>query len=155
MWSSGPWKCNAVPVRAAGRALQVWVRARDAGGLAAEAPVCVHVLAAGDSAPRLRAPPPDLFLREDAAPGALLADLRADSSAAAAAPAAPAARVRLAASAGPDLFAVDAAGRLVLAAPLDREANAEHVIGEPLHIIIILIHLHLTLVIILFFCLYV
>lgn len=102
--------------------MQVWVRARDAGGLAGEAPVSVFVLGAGDEAPRLAAPPPDLFLPEDAAPGTLIAELRPDASDA------PAPRFRLAP--GPrDLFAVDAAGRLVLAGQLDRESAAEHLIG--------------------------
>lgn len=44
---------------------------------------------------------------------------------------APAPRFRLAPGLWPrDLFAVDAAGRLVLAGQLDRETAAEHVIGE-------------------------
>lgn len=63
---------------AASRVVQVWVRARDGGGRAGEAPVSVFVLRAGELAPRLRPLPPDLFLREDAPPGALLADLRLD-----------------------------------------------------------------------------
>ncbi|CAG4938447.1 unnamed protein product [Parnassius apollo] len=105
----------------AGRSLQVWVRARDGGGLAGEAPVSLHVLADG-AAPRLKRPPPDLFLREDAPPGTLLAELAdvTDDEAP---------RYRLADSPSRDLFAVDAAGRLVLVAPLDRAPAAEHVIG--------------------------
>ncbi|XP_072941689.1 fat-like cadherin-related tumor suppressor homolog isoform X2 [Epargyreus clarus] len=104
-----------------GRTVQVWVRARDGGGLAGEAAVAVSVLAPGQAAPRLAPPPPALFLREDAAPGTLIAELAA---------AAPAPRYRLAAAPQPrDLFAVDAAGRLLLAAPLDRETAQDHVIG--------------------------
>ncbi|XP_037297103.1 fat-like cadherin-related tumor suppressor homolog isoform X2 [Manduca sexta] len=109
----------------ASRALQVWVRARDGGGLAGEAPVSVFVLGAGEAAPRLQSPPADVFLREDAAPGALVAELRAQE-------AAPAEelRFRLAASgAAASPFAVDAGGRLVLAAPLDRETATEHLVG--------------------------
>ncbi|CAK1577864.1 unnamed protein product [Parnassius mnemosyne] len=111
----------------AGRALQVWVRARDGGGLAGEAPVSLHVLAG--AAPRLKRPPPDLFLREDAPPGTLLAELAdlADGTDTHGTDEAP--RYRLADSPSRNLFAVDAAGRLVLAAPLDRETAAEHVIG--------------------------
>ncbi|XP_026738536.1 fat-like cadherin-related tumor suppressor homolog [Trichoplusia ni] len=107
----------------ASRSVQVWVRARDGGGLAGEAPVAVFVLGARDEAPRLAAPPADLFLREDAAPGTLVAELRA--------PDAPApAHFRLAPALWPrDLFAVDDAGRLVLAGQLDRETATEHLIG--------------------------
>ncbi|XP_064074743.1 fat-like cadherin-related tumor suppressor homolog [Vanessa tameamea] len=106
----------------ASRTVQVWVRARDGGGLAGEAGVAVRVLAAGERAPRLVPPPPDLFLPEDAAPGTLIAELRA--------PAGPLPALRLAPTHVPrDLFALDAAGRLVLAAPLDRETVQEHVIG--------------------------
>lgn len=102
--------------------MQVWVRARDGGGLAGEAPVLVHVLGAREQAPRVAPPPADLFLREDAAPGTLIAELRA---------AGPAPRYRLAPALWPrDLFAVDAAGRLLLAGQLDREAAADHLIGD-------------------------
>ncbi|XP_041973434.1 fat-like cadherin-related tumor suppressor homolog [Aricia agestis] len=107
----------------AGRTVQVWVRAVDGGGLAGEAAAAVSVLAAGKGAGGgpvgLRAPPPDVYVREDAAPGTLLAELGG-------------ARLRLAAparTADRDLFALDAAGRLLLAAPLDREIAHEHVIG--------------------------
>ncbi|XP_047023780.1 fat-like cadherin-related tumor suppressor homolog [Helicoverpa zea] len=107
----------------ASRSLQVWVRARDAGGLAAEAPVTVFVLGAGDEAPRVAPPPADLFLREDAAPGTLIAELRAEAGGAAP-------RWRLAPALWPrDLFAIDDAGRLVLAGQLDRESASEHIIG--------------------------
>lgn len=100
----------------------MWVRARDGGGLAGEAPVSVFVLGAHDEAPRVQAPPADLFLREDAPPGTLVAQLRADG---------PAPRYRLAPALWPrDLFAVDDAGRLVLSGQLDRETAAEHLIGE-------------------------
>ena len=100
----------------------MWVRARDGGGLAGEAPVSVFVLGAGDAAPRVLAPPADLFLREDAAPGTLVAQLRADGAAP---------RYRLVPALWPrDLFAVDDAGRLVLSGQLDRETAAEHLIGE-------------------------
>lgn len=110
-------------VCAASRSVQVWVRARDGGGLAGEAPVSVFVLGAGDAAPRVLAPPADLFLREDAAPGTLIAELRADAGAAPA-------HYRLAPALWPrELFAVDDAGRLVLAGQLDRETAAEHLIG--------------------------
>lgn len=98
------------------------MRARDGGALAGEAGVAVRVLATGERAPRLAPPPPDLFLPEDAAPGTLIAELRAPSGALPALRLAPAAAPR-------DLFSLDAAGRLVLAAPLDREAAQEHVIG--------------------------
>lgn len=112
-----------VCVCTASRSLQVWVRARDGGGLAGEAPVSVFVLGPADEAPRLAAPPADLFLREDAAPGTLIAELRA-------ADAPPAAHYRLAPALWPrDLFAVDDAGRLVLAGQLDRETANEHLIG--------------------------
>lgn len=106
--------------------MQLWVRARDAGGLAGEAPVSVFVLGPADEAPRVAAPPPDLFLPEDAPPGTLIAELRPDGAPAdSAAP-----RFRLAPGLWPrDLFAIDAAGRLVLAGQLDRETAAEHVIG--------------------------
>ncbi|KAH9632150.1 hypothetical protein HF086_006584 [Spodoptera exigua] len=84
--------------------------------------IVVFVLGARDVAPRLLAPPPDLFLREDAAPGTLVADLGP--------PGAAPPRYRLAPALWPrDLFAIDDAGRLVLAAPLDRETAAEHIIG--------------------------
>ncbi|XP_068628013.1 fat-like cadherin-related tumor suppressor homolog [Battus philenor] len=106
-----------------GRTLQLWVRARDAGGLVGEAPVSVHVLGPGP-APRLKRPPPELFLREDAPPGTLVAELAEPG-----APGEPAPRYRLADAPSRDLFAVDAAGRLVLAAPLDRETAADHYIG--------------------------
>ncbi|XP_075972507.1 FAT atypical cadherin kugelei isoform X2 [Anticarsia gemmatalis] len=106
----------------ASRSVQVWVRARDGGGLAGEAPVLVFVLGERDEAPRVTPPPADLFLREDAAPGTLIAELRAPG------PAPP--RYRLAPALWPrDLFAVDDAGRLVLAGRLDRETQAEHLIG--------------------------
>lgn len=108
--------------------MQVWVRARDGGGRAGEAPVSVFVLGEQESAPVLRAPPPALFLREDAAPGAVLAELLppAPGAAALSAP-----RLRLAAARHPrDLFALDAAGRLLLAGRLDREMQPDHVIGE-------------------------
>ena len=108
--------------RVASRTVQVWVRARDGGGLAGEAGVAVHVLGAGERAPRLAPPPPDLFLPEDAAPGTLVAEVRAVEGVLPALRLAPAAHAR-------DLFALDAAGRLILAAPLDRETAAEHVIG--------------------------
>lgn len=112
--------------------MQVWVRARDADGLAGEAPVSVFVLGSADEAPRVAPPPPDLFLPEDAAPGTLIAELRPDSALdATAAPDGPTApRFRLAPGLWPrDLFAIDATGRLVLAGQLDRESAAEHVIG--------------------------
>ncbi|CAB3222731.1 unnamed protein product [Arctia plantaginis] len=106
----------------ASRGVQVWVRARDGGGLAGEAPVLVYVLGEREDAPRVTPPPADLFLREDAAPGTLIAELRA--------PAADAPRYRLAPALWPrDLFAVDAAGRLVLSGQLDRETAADHLIG--------------------------
>lgn len=106
--------------------MQVWVRARDGGGLAGEAPVAVFVLGAADEAPRVLAPPADLFLREDAAPGTLIAELRAPDAPPHAAP-----RYRLAPAQWPrDLFAVDDAGRLVLAGQLDRESASEHLIGD-------------------------
>nr|XP_034825226.1 fat-like cadherin-related tumor suppressor homolog [Maniola hyperantus] len=108
----------------AGRTVQVWVRATDGGGLAGEAGVAVRVLAPGERAPRVAPPPPDLFLPEDAAPGTLIAELRPAPDA----PRLPA--LRLAPAAEPrDLFALDAAGRLLLAAPLDRETAPLHVIG--------------------------
>lgn len=117
---------------AASRSVQVWVRARDGGGRAGEAPVSVFVLDAGERAPELRAPPPALFLREDAAPGTVLAELQPPGPPAppgAPAPAPP--RLRLAAARHPpDLFALDAQGRLLLAGRLDRETDAYHVIGE-------------------------
>ncbi|XP_045763036.1 fat-like cadherin-related tumor suppressor homolog isoform X2 [Maniola jurtina] len=108
----------------AGRTVQVWVRATDGGGLAGETGVAVRVLAPGERAPRLAPPPPDLFLPEDAPPGTLIAELRPapDASHLPALRLAPAAEPR-------DLFALDAAGRLLLAAPLDRETASEHVIG--------------------------
>lgn len=105
------------------RTVQVWVRARDGGGLAGEAPVSVFVLGVHDEAPRVLAPPADLFLREDAAPGTLIAELRAPDSLSPP-------HYRLAPALWPrDLFAVDDAGRLVLAGQLDRETAAEHLIG--------------------------
>lgn len=108
----------------ASRSVQVWVRARDGGGLAGEAPVSVFVLGPNDEAPRVLAPPADLFLREDAAPGTLVAELRAPE------PGAPAPRYRLAPALWPrDLFAIDESGRLVLAGQLDRETAPEHIIG--------------------------
>ncbi|CAH1634963.1 unnamed protein product [Spodoptera littoralis] len=107
----------------ASRSVQVWVRARDGGGLAGEAPVSVFVLGANDEAPRVLAPPADLFLREDAAPGTLVAELRAPE------PGAPPPRYRLAPALwARDLFAIDESGRLVLAGQLDRETAAEHII---------------------------
>lgn len=112
--------------------MQVWVRARDAGGLAGEAPVSVFVLGPADEAPRVAPPPPDLFLPEDAAPGTLIAELRQDAAPdATTAPDGPTApRFRLAPGLWPrDLFSIDATGRLVLAGQLDRESAAEHVIG--------------------------
>ncbi|XP_032512432.2 fat-like cadherin-related tumor suppressor homolog isoform X2 [Danaus plexippus] len=106
----------------AGRTVQVWVRARDGGGLAGEAGVAVRVLAADERAPLLAPPPPDLFLPEDAPPGTIIAELRAAGGDLPA--------LRLAPSRGlDDLFALDAAGRLVLSAPLDRETAQEHIIG--------------------------
>ncbi|CAG9791699.1 unnamed protein product [Diatraea saccharalis] len=110
----------------ASRSVQVWVRARDGGGLAGEAPVSVYVTGPGegDAVPRLHAPPPAVFLPEDAAPGTLIAELRDPAAEE------PAPRFRLAPGLWPrDLFAVDAAGRLVLAGQLDRETAAEHIIG--------------------------
>ncbi|XP_039746236.1 fat-like cadherin-related tumor suppressor homolog [Pararge aegeria] len=107
----------------AGRSLQLWVRAADGGGLAGEAGVAVRVLRAGERAPRLAPPPPAVFLREDAAPGTLVAQLRA-----AAGGALPALRLAPAHGARAQ-FSLDAAGRLLLAAPLDREAAPDHVIG--------------------------
>ncbi|XP_059061183.1 fat-like cadherin-related tumor suppressor homolog, partial [Achroia grisella] len=109
----------------ASRAVQVWVRARDGGGLAGEAPVSVFVLGAGERAPSVRAPPPDVFLPEDRPPGTLLAELRDP-----AAPPADRPRFRLAPGRWPrDLFQIDADGRLLLAGQLDREDAQEHVIG--------------------------
>ncbi|RVE45661.1 hypothetical protein evm_009676 [Chilo suppressalis] len=108
----------------ASRSVQVWVRARDGGGLAGEAPVSVYVLAANETAPRLRAPPPTVFLPEDAPAGTLIAELRDPTDEETAT------RFRLAPGLWPrDLFAVDSVGRLVLAGQLDRETAAEHVIG--------------------------
>lgn len=103
--------------------MQVWVRARDGGGLAGEAPVLVFVLGEHDEAPRVTPPPADLFLREDASPGTLIAELRAPG------PSPP--RYRLAPGLWPrDMFAIDDAGRLVLSGQLDRETAADHVIGK-------------------------
>ncbi|XP_049865459.1 fat-like cadherin-related tumor suppressor homolog [Pectinophora gossypiella] len=105
----------------ASRAVQVWVRARDPGGLAGEAPVSVFVLGAADAAPRVAPPPPSVFLPEDATPGTLIVELRADP---------PIPNYRLAPGLWPrELFAIDSAGRLVLAGQLDRETAQEHVIG--------------------------
>ncbi|XP_047519236.1 fat-like cadherin-related tumor suppressor homolog isoform X1 [Pieris napi] len=107
----------------AGRSVQVWVVARDGGGLTGEVGVQVALLASGDSAPRLAQPPPDLFLPEDATPGTLIAQLRAPSG--------PLPRLRLAPTARADerLFTLDSDGRLLLAAPLDRETAQDHIIG--------------------------
>lgn len=104
--------------------MQVWVVARDVGGLTGEVAVQVALLAPGDNAPRVAPPPPDLFLPEDAVPGTLIAQLRA--------PAGPLPRLRLAPTARADerLFTLDDDGRLLLAAPLDRETAQDHIIGE-------------------------
>ncbi|KAJ0179077.1 hypothetical protein K1T71_004789 [Dendrolimus kikuchii] len=113
----------------ASRVVQVWVRARDAGGLAAEAPVSVFVLGAGEEAPRVQPPPADLFLPEDAPPGTLIAELRAPDAMEAPDEPPSGVRYRLAGALWPrDLFAVEG-DRLVLAGQLDRETAAEHVIG--------------------------
>ncbi|KAI8439842.1 hypothetical protein MSG28_001311 [Choristoneura fumiferana] len=95
----------------ASQTVQVWVRARDGGGRAGEAGVAVRVLGPGERAPRLAPLPPALFLREDAAPGTLLAELR---------PAGGPLACRLA-SRAPQV-ALEGM-RLVLAGPLDREAT--------------------------------
>ncbi|KAI5643562.1 cadherin domain-containing protein [Phthorimaea operculella] len=105
----------------ASRAVQVWVRARDSGGLAGEAPVSVFVLGPDDISPRVTPPPPAVFLPEDAAPGTLIVELRAEP---------PIPKYRLAPGLWPrDLFAIDSAGRLVLAGQLDRETQQDHIIG--------------------------
>ncbi|KAL0839199.1 hypothetical protein ABMA28_015971 [Loxostege sticticalis] len=99
----------------ASRSVQVWVRARDGGGLAGEAPVSVYVLSSSETAPRIHAPPPDLFLPEDAAPGTLIAELRVpeapeppESTDSNEASDSPAPRFRLAPGLWPrDMFAVD------------------------------------------------
>ncbi|XP_060800580.1 fat-like cadherin-related tumor suppressor homolog isoform X2 [Amyelois transitella] len=110
----------------ASRTLQVWVRARDGGGLAGEAPVSVFVLRPGEAPPRVHAPPPDIFLPEDKPPGTLLAELRPPD--ATDSPDAP--RYRLAAGLWPrELFAIDSSGRLLLTGQLDRETTQEHEIG--------------------------
>lgn len=113
---AAPGRADRVPP-AASRTVQAWVRARDGGGRAGEAGVAVRVLAPGARGPRAAPLPPALFLREDAAPGALLAELRA-----------PGAACRLAPSAHARQFALEGA-RLVLAAPLDREAAARVPLG--------------------------
>ncbi|XP_052738209.1 fat-like cadherin-related tumor suppressor homolog isoform X2 [Bicyclus anynana] len=107
----------------AGRTLQAWVRATDGGGLAGEAGVAVRLLAAGERAPRLEPPPPALFLPEDAPPGTVVCELRAAGGG-------PLPALRLAPAAEPqEQFALDAAGRLLLAAPLDRERAPDHTVG--------------------------
>ncbi|XP_063375219.1 fat-like cadherin-related tumor suppressor homolog [Cydia amplana] len=105
------------------RSVVVWARARDGGNRAGSAGVSVYVLGPGERAPRVQPPPPALFLREDAAPGTLLAELRAD-------PTEPVPRYRLApVNYGKDQFGLDEQGRLVLSAPLDRESARELPIG--------------------------
>ncbi|CAK1553844.1 unnamed protein product [Leptosia nina] len=105
-----------------GSSVQAWVVARDAGGLVGETAVFVSLVDAGGGV-RLVPPPPDLFLREDAQHGTLIAQLRA--------PASPLPRLRLAPSNlhSDSLFELDYSGRLSLSGALDREAAQEYIIG--------------------------
>lgn len=115
---------------AASRVVQVWVRARDSGGLAAEAPVSVYVLGAGERPPRVQPPPADLFLPEDSPPGTLITELRAPDTLETTDDSSSGVRYRLAGALWPrDLFAVEG-DRLVLSGQLDRETASEHIIGQ-------------------------
>lgn len=98
--------------------MQVWVRARDGGGLASEVPLTVVVSAGSPPLPPSPAREPDYFLPENAEPGTVVAQVRGAASEA---------RFRLAGGAWPrDLFAVTTSGALVLAGRLDRERTALH-----------------------------
>ncbi|KAG7305207.1 hypothetical protein JYU34_009245 [Plutella xylostella] len=105
--------------RFVGRDVNLWIRATDGGGLTAEAPVTVSVLAPSVAAPATSPPPPDLFLPEDAAPGTVIVELPAGE-----------ATYRLAEGLwSPELFEMDARGRLTLTGVLDRETAPLHRIG--------------------------